>query len=112
MAIIDRSLGYAPAQKAWKAGGQKSRGSRVPTEPKENIQVCLTCEKPSESCRGCPNGQGRKKLGRPSKYDPEVLLDMMHAGCRQQQIADAFGVHVSTVSIWVKKLKEDKNCEY
>jgi hypothetical protein len=111
MALIDRSLGYVPAKKAWKASGKADTG-HVPAEPKENIQVCLTCEKPSESCRGCPNGQDRKKLGRPTKYDPEVLLDMMRAGCRQREIAAAFGVADSTVSIWVKRLKEDKAREY
>lgn len=109
MAIIDRSLGYAPAQKAWKAGGQRGKKPRVPAEPKENIQACLACEKPSSQCRGCPNGVERKKLGRPSKFDPDILLDMMHAGCRQKEIAAAFGVHESTVSMWVKRLKEDKD---
>ena len=110
MAIIDRSLGYIPAQKAWKAG-TKAKTGRIPAEPKESIQVCLTCDKPSSACRGCPNGQGKGRLGRPSKYDPEILLDMMHAGCKHREIAAAFGVAESTVSIWVKKMKEDKDHE-
>ena len=110
MGIIDRSLGYAPAQKAWKGGRKRSRPkNRVPIETKESIDRCLNCTRPAESCHGCMDStSGDGKTGRPSKYDPAVLTEMLQMGCSQADIAAAFGVHPNTVGRWMRKAKEER----
>lgn len=116
MALVDKSLGYVPAQKAWKAGKKsRAKGNRIPLPDHDEIQKCLTCDRPASACHGCKNmpygDVGDGKVGRPSKYDPETLVEMMQAGMAQVEIARAYGVTRNTVYRWTKKLKEDKDSE-
>ena len=111
MGIIDRSLGYAPAQKAWKGGKKRKRAKhRTPVETPESIARCLSCTRPADHCSGCMDGQGigSGRPGRPSKYDPAVLDEMLRMGFGRADIAKQFGVSISTVGSWVKKLKEEQ----
>lgn len=105
---IPRNLGYAPRKTL---GNLKDEASKKKvliygSDTQEQIDHCLNCTKPANACHGCGEGirlSTTGKPGRPSKYDRELVGEMLEAGATQAEIASAFGVSRGTAAHWVKK---------
>ena len=112
---IPRNLGYAPHRKLadLSAKASKKKAKAFGSETREQIDRCLNCTRPPEMCHGCTEGvkvsvgSADGLPGRPSKFDREVVQEMMLQGWTQVEVASYFGVHPSTASRWFKTIREE-----
>lgn len=77
----------------------------------ERIQACLNCEKPE--CNNCFDGAKGANVSRPRKpmvHLKDIKDDLVHCikcGDSNKQICKRFNISPTTLSRWVRQLKEE-----